>query len=243
MKKSTKIKIIKLIILVSLVLLITGLTIYFLPILKNLNTQEGQLQFKEKVNQSKILGFLILLGLEIAQIILAVLPGEPVEVLAGICFGTFWGTIFLMFSIFITTVLIYVLVKKNGKKFICEFFSKEQVEKIENSKLFQDEKKIEMVMILLFLIPGTPKDLFVYIGGLLSIKSSRFIAIATLLRFPSIISSTIAGNNLLGGKWQVSILAYVITFLITFLIIFIINKCDKNKISEEVIESIKNKEI
>lgn len=243
MKKSTKIKIIKLIILVSLVLLITGLTIYFLPILKNLNTQEGQLQFKEKVNQSKILGFLILLGLEIAQIILAVLPGEPVEVLAGICFGTFWGTIFLMFSIFITTVLIYVLVKKNGKNFICEFFSKEQVEKIENSKLFQDEKKIEMVMILLFLIPGTPKDLFVYIGGLLPIKSSRFIAIATLLRFPSIISSTIAGNNLLGGKWQVSILAYVITFLITFLIIFIINKCDKNKISEEVIESIKNKEI
>ena len=243
MKKSTKIKIIKLIILVSLVLLITGLTIYFLPILKNLNTQEGQLQFKEKVNQSKILGFLILLGLEIAQIILAVLPGEPVEVLAGICFGTFWGTIFLMFSIFITTVLIYVLVKKNGKKFICEFFSKEQVEKIENSKLFQDEKKIEMVMILLFLIPGTPKDLFVYIGGLLPIKSSRFIAIASLLRFPSIISSTIAGNNLLGGKWQVSILAYVITFLITFLIIFIINKCDKNKISEEVIESIKNKEI
>ncbi|CDB32020.1 uncharacterized conserved protein [Clostridium sp. CAG:575] len=171
------------------------------------------------------------------------MPGEPVEVLAGICFGTFWGTIFLMFSIFITTVLIYVLVKKNGKKFICEFFSKEQVEKIENSKLFQDEKKIEMVMILLFLIPGTPKDLFVYIGGLLPIKSSRFIAIATLLRFPSIISSTIAGNSLLGGKWQVSILAYVITFLITFLIIFIINKCDKNKISEEVIESIKNKEI
>lgn len=243
MKKSTKIKIIKLIILVSLVLLITGLTIYFLPILKNLNTQEGQLQFKEKVNQSKILGFLILLGLEIAQIILAVLPGEPVEILAGICFGTFWGTIFLMFSIFITTVLIYVLVKKYGKKFICEFFSKEQVEKIENSKLFQDEKKIEMVMILLFLIPGTPKDLFVYIGGLLPIKSSRFIAIATLLRFPSIISSTIAGDSLLGGKWQVSILAYVITFLITFLIIFIINKCDKNKISEEVIESIKNKEI
>ena len=116
MKKSTKIKIIKLIILVSLVLLITGLTIYFLPILKNLNTQEGQLQFKEKVNQSKILGFFILLGLEIAQIILAVLPGEPVEVLAGICFGTFWGTIFLMFSIFIWTVLIYVLVKKYGKK-------------------------------------------------------------------------------------------------------------------------------
>ena len=243
MKQKTKIKILKLIILISLIIIIAGLTIYFLPILKKLNTQQGQIEFKEKVNNNKALGFLILLGLEIAQIVLAILPGEPVEILAGICFGTFWGTIFLMFSIFITTLLIYVLVKKYGKKFIYEFFPKNQVEKIENSKLFKDEKKIEMVMILLFLIPGTPKDLFVYIGGLLPIKPSRFIATATLLRFPSIISSTIAGDSILAGKWQISLLAYIVTFIITFIIILIIKKCDKSKTTEEVFETIKNKKI
>ena len=98
-------------------------------------------------------------------------------------------------------------------------------------------------MIILFLIPGTPKDLLVYIGGLLPIKSSRFILISTLLRFPSIISSTIAGDNILGGKCEVVILAYIITFLITFVVIFIVNKLDKNKVTEDIIESIKNKEI
>ncbi len=243
MSKTKKVKIFKIIILIAVITLIVGLTIYLIPILKNLNTQEGQIQFKEKINDSKMLGFLILLGLQIAQMIIAILPGEPVEILAGICFGKLWGTIFLIASVFITTILIYTLVKKYGRKFIYEFFPKQKVEKIENSKLFKDEKKIEIVMILLFLVPGTPKDLLVYIGALLPIKTSKFIAIATLLRIPSIISSTIAGDNLIEGKWQISILAYAITFAITFLIIIIINKCDKNKITKDIVHSIKNKEI
>ena len=41
---------------------------------------------------------------------------------------------------------------------------KEKVNKLENSKLFKDPQKIETVMALLFLIPGTPKDLLVYRG-------------------------------------------------------------------------------
>ena len=94
-------------------------------------------------------------------------------------------------------------------------------------------------MIILFLIPGTPKDLLVYIGGLLPIKTSRFLAISTLLRFPSIISSTIAGANIIEGQWKAGILAYIITFAITFIVIFIINKLDKNKVTESVIKSMK----
>ena len=95
-------------------------------------------------------------------------------------------------------------------------------------------------MIILFLIPGTPKDLLVYIGALLPIKSSRFIAISTLLRFPSIISSTIAGANIIEGQWKAGILAYAITFVITLIVIFIINKLDKNKLTKDVIKSMKD---
>lgn len=243
MKKTSKIKIIKLITLIGIVLILLIVTAYMLPIIRRLNTPEGQMQFKEKVQQSGIIGVLILFGLEITQVIFAILPGEPIEVLAGICFGPIWGTVFLMTSIFIITCIIYFLVKKYGRKFIYEFFSKEKVNKLENSKLFKDSKKIEMVMIILFLMPCTPKDLLVYIGGLLPIKSSRFILISTLLRFPSIISSTIAGHNILGGEWKIGILSYIITFVITFLVVFIVNKLDKDKVTEDIIESIKNKEI
>lgn len=243
MKKQNKAKIIKLIALIIILAVLVIATIYMMPIMKQINTSEGQTQFKEKITNSGITGMLILFGLELAQVVLAILPGEPVELLAGICFGPIWGTIFLMISVFIVTAMIYFFVKKYGKDFIYEFFPKEKVNKLENSKLFKDHKKLETVMALLFLIPGTPKDLLVYIGGLLPIKTSRFLAIATLLRFPSIISSTIAGDKLLNGQWQISLLAYLITFIITIIVIIIVNKLDKNKVAEDVIKTVKNKEI
>lgn len=243
MKKTNKAKIMKLIALITTIAILVIATIYMIPIIKQINTPEGQAQFKEKITNSGITGMLILFGLELAQVVLAILPGEPVELLAGICFGPIWGTIFLMVSVFIVTAMIYFFVKKYGRDFIYEFFPKEKVNKVENSKLFKDPQKVETVMALLFLIPGTPKDLLVYIGGLLPIKTSRFLALSTLLRFPSIISSTIAGDKLLEGQWKVSILAYVITFAITAIVIFVVNKFDKNKVTEDVIKTIKNKEM
>lgn len=243
MKKINKAKIMKLIALITTIAILVIATIYMIPIIKQINTPEGQTQFKEKITNSGTTGMLILFGLELAQVVLAILPGEPVELLAGICFGPIWGTIFLMVSVFIVTAMIYFFVKKYGRDFIYEFFPKEKVNKVENSKLFKDPQKIEVVMALLFLIPGTPKDLLVYIGGLLPIKTSRFLALSTLLRFPSIISSTIAGDKLLEGQWKVSILAYVITFAITAIVIFVVNKFDKNKVTEDVIKTIKNKEM
>lgn len=240
MKKLNKAKILKLIALILIVVILIAATIYMIPIMKQIKTPEGQSQLKEKITNTGITGILILFGLELAQVVLAVLPGEPIELLAGICFGPIWGTIFLMISVFIVTCIIYFLVKKLGRDFIYEFFSEEKVNKLENSKLFRDEKKIEMVMMILFLIPGTPKDLLVYIGALLPMKSSRFIAISTLLRFPSIISSTIAGENIMLGQWSVVVLAYVVTFLITFIVVIIVNKFDKNKVAEEVIKSMKD---
>lgn len=240
MEKINKAKMIKLIALILVIAILTIATIYMIPIMKEIKTPEGQAQFKEKITNSGITGVLILFGLELAQVVLAILPGEPIEILAGVCFGPIWGTIFLIVSIFIVTCLIYFLVKKFGRDFIYEFFPKEKVDKLENSKLLRDEKKIELVMIILFLIPGTPKDLLVYIGALLPMKSSRFIAISTLLRFPSIISSTILGDNILDGQWKVGLLVYAITFLITFIVIFIVNKIDKNKVTEDVIKSMKS---
>ena len=81
--------------------------------------------------------------------------------------------------------------------FIYDFVSKEKIEKIENSKLFQNPKTIRFLIFILFFIPGTPKDLLTYIAALLPIKPMEFIIISTIARFPSVISSTWAGASLL----------------------------------------------
>lgn len=149
------------------------------------------------------------------------------------------GTLFITISVFITTTIIVLLVKKYGKDFIYNFFDKKRIDKIENSKLFKNTKTIEILVCILFFIPGTPKDLMVYLGGLLPIKPIRFILISTFVRFPSVISSTLAGANISVGKWEISAIVYLVTFIITGIVIFIINKFDKKKITKETIEILK----
>ncbi len=234
-----KIKIFKVTMTILAISIIVGITLYMFPVMKELSTKEGQIAFKEKVSSSGILGLLMLLVLQIAQIFLIIIPGEPIEILAGMCYGPIWGTVFIMASAGIISVIIFFLVRKYGKKFVYNFCDKEKVTKIENSKLFKNPKKIEMIMLILFLLPGTPKDLLVYIAGLLPIKPIRFVLISVFARFPSVISSTLAGANLAIGDWKRSIIMYVGIVLIAMIIILIANKFDKDKLAEKAIKTIK----
>ena len=237
--KSKKKKIINLIVLGIVIAVFIGAIIYLAPVMKNISITEGQLAFKEKIDKLGILGLLMLFGLEVAQIFFVVIPGEPIELLAGMCYGTIGGTIFITVSVLITTTILFFLVRKFGKKIVYESFSKEKVDKLENNKLLRDPKKVEWIMTILFFIPGTPKDLLVYIGGLLPIKPLRFILISTFARFPSVISSTIAGEGLVNGNIKKSVIAYVITFVLTALILILINIFDKNKETKETLRALK----
>ena len=203
MSRENKVKIFKIFLAIIVLSLFLGIIIYLFPIMKDLSTLEGQITFKEKVENSGILGLLSLFGLQVAQIFLIIVPGEPIEILAGMCYGSLCGTVFIMLSACIISTTIFLLVRKFGRKFVYDFCDKSKVEKIENSKVFQNPKKIEFIMLILFLIPGTPKDLLVYVAGLLPIKPLKFIIISTFARFPSVITSTLAGENV--AKRQLAI--------------------------------------
>ena len=239
MSKKDKVSMFKIILVIMVLAICVGITIYLFPVMKNLYTPEGQVEFKEKVANSGFLGMLALFGLQLAQMFLFIVPGEPIEILAGMCYGAFWGTIFIIVSALIVSTAIFYLAKKYGRKFVCLFCDEAKIVKIENSKTFQNPKKIEIIMLILFLIPGTPKDLLVYIAGLLPIKPMRFILISTFARFPSIISSTLAGANLAVGDWKTGIILYGGVILITTVIIYLFQKYDKHNLTKEAIDTIK----
>ena len=234
--KTKKLKIV--IFTISLVICVLA-TIYLFPIIIKLTNAEGRLEFREKIANLGPLGVLMLFGLEFAQMFLFILPGEPIEILAGMCYGYIFGTLFIMLSSLLISTFIFFLVKKVGKDFVYEFCSKEKVNKIENSKVFKNTKRIEIIMIILFLIPGTPKDFLVFVAGLVPINPIRFLLMSTVARFPSVISSTIAGASLVNGNLKAAIISYVVTFLIISIGIIILNKLDKNKLTKSAIESIK----
>ena len=237
--KKQKVKVFKLTMTILAIAIIVGIIIYMFPVMRKLSTKEGQLAFKEKVSSSGILGLLMLFALQVAQIFLIIIPGEPIEILAGMCYGPIWGTIFIMVSAGIISTIIFSLVRKYGKRFVYNFCDKEKVAKIENRKLLKNPNKIVKIMFILFLLPGTPKDLLAYIAGLLPINPVKFVLISVFARFPSVISSTLAGANLAVGDWKKSIVMYLSIVFVAIIVILIANKFDKDKLAEKAIKTIK----
>ena len=112
-----KTKIFKIIISIITISIIIGIIIYLFPIMMKLSTIDGKIEFKNKVSNAGILGVLSLFALQVAQIFLIIIPGEPIEILAGMCYGGLWGTVFIMVSVLIIATTIFFLVRKLGRKF------------------------------------------------------------------------------------------------------------------------------
>lgn len=240
MKKNTKKTFLKILtILVSLsILIFVAWELY--PTMKNLSTVEGRNAFKQEISNMGIKGVLILYLLEAVQMIFVILPGEPIEILYGMCYGSLGGAILLTLAVFINTIIVYALVKKYGRKLLVFFFSEDRIKKIENSKLLKKRSRIEYIIVLLFFLPGTPKDLLLYIGPLLPIEKKKFIAISTFVRFPSVITSTIAGSNIVEGNLWITIGIYILTAIIISIVMFLQKHKKKGKKEEynEIIEDI-----
>lgn len=236
MKDREKIKIAKIILTIVIIIGVVIFLWKLAPLVLDLTTKEGQIAFKNKIKDMGISGILLLFGLQLLQMLLVILPGEPFEVLAGMCYGTWGGTLFITISVFITTTIIFFTVRKLGKKYLYNFFKREKVDKLMKSKAIKKSRNLEMILCILFFLPATPKDLIVYIGGLLPIKPLRFILISTFVRFPSVITSTIVGSNITKGNWEISLIIYASTLVIAMLIIYLVSLKDENK---EIIDIIK----
>lgn len=221
-------KIIHVLVLIIAIALLIFVSFKLFPMFTNLGTPEGQAKFQQDITSQGLEGILYLLGLQLLQILVPILPGEPIELLAGMCYGTFGGLILIFVGAFLSSCIIFFAVRTFGKNFIDTFLGKDKVEEIEKSKFFANSKKIEFFMFIAFLIPGTPKDLLTYVAGLLPIRASRFLLISTFARFPSVITSTFAGANLVSGNLHITIITYVVTLLFCGICLYFYKKHNKS---------------
>lgn len=148
------------------------------------------------------------------QVVVAFVPGEPLEIGAGYAFGAIEGTLLCLIGICIGSFIVFGLVKKFGIKLVEAFFS---MEKIKSLKFLQNKKRVATIVFLMFFLPGTPKDLLTYFVGVTDIKPSHFALICIFARIPSVITSTIGGSFLGLKKYIFAILVFSVTLLISLL--------------------------
>lgn len=145
------------------------------------------------------------------QVVIAFLPGEPLELAAGYLFGPWLGMALCLAGSAAGTLAACVLTRKLGMRFVRRFFSEDEIAR---ASWLADSRRLEAVMFAVFLIPGTPKDLLTYVAALTRCPIARIVAITTVGRIPSVATSTFTADLAAAGSWHLVALALVGTALL-----------------------------
>ena len=223
MKEKLKNKKILLYIVVAVIFLVASvfLCIYITPSLTALNNADARDAFKEKIEGLGIVGVLIMLFIQILQVFVAFIPGEPVEILMGVMYGTVGGLLLSLLGCAIGSSLVFLAMRKFGQPLFEFFFEKKQLDRF---AFLKNSKKLELFTFILFFIPGTPKDVLTYFAPLTPIDFKIFLLITIFARIPSIITSTYAGSSILEGNIIKTVLIFGATAIIGITGIIVGNK-------------------
>nr|WP_315019597.1 TVP38/TMEM64 family protein [uncultured Aminipila sp.] len=167
---------------------------------------------KNFVENYGIFGALIFIAFQVIQIVVAIIPGEPIQIAGGYIYGTLGGFTLSTIGIMMGSIIAFLISRKFGLP-VVKIFIKEE-------KLFYYKDKFEskkglLIIFLLCLIPGIPKDVLVYAVGLTLIRFRIFFAIYFFARIPAGILASYMGAQL----GQNNIIGFIVTGVIVMIIL------------------------
>lgn len=196
---------------IFLFLLLSALIFFFAgkPLIRFAQEPE---RFRAWVDEQGVLAPIAFLGMLILQIVVAAIPGEPLEIAAGYAFGALEGTLLCLFGAFLGRVAVFLLVRRFGARAVDVFFP---LEKLNTLSFLQNKKRLTLWVFFLFFLPGTPKDLLCYVVGLTDLPLKSWLLICAIAPFPSIVTSTIGGDALGMGNYMFALVVFVVTMAIS----------------------------
>ncbi len=199
--------------LVILAVVILGAVTWFVgrPMVQFAENPEA---FRAWVDSKGPWGRVLFVGMVIFQVLVALIPGEPLEIVAGYAFGAVEGTLLCLLATTLGGTMVFLLVRKWGVRVLELYFPPERIESL---RFMQNTPKVRVIAFFLMFLPGTPKDLLSYFMGLTKIRLGEWIVLSTVARIPSIITSTVGGNALGGQDYRLAVIVFAVTLGVSLL--------------------------
>lgn len=169
-------------------------------------------QFRQWIQQQKLGGQAVYVGMVALQVLAAIIPGEPLEIAGGYAFGAVEGTLLCLLGGAVGSLLVLCLVRRFGLPVVEVFFSREKLRTI---RFLKHSSRRTLLFLVIFMVPGTPKDLLCYFAGLTDIPFPVLLLICTLGRLPAIVTSTIGGSALGSQRYLLAGLVFLLTLLLS----------------------------
>ena len=193
--------------LIALFVLMAVVCVAIAPLILELTEPGGVERVVQDVRNAGPGGVLILLGMQFLQVVVAFIPGEVVQVAAGMMYGPWGGAAVVLVGCVISSAFVFFIVHKLGAPFVRAMIPEKWMGKLED---FEGTDKLDVMVFVLFLIPGLPKDVFTYLVPLTDMSMRNFLVLSTVGRIPGILMSTLAADGLMEGDIMRSVLLFLV---------------------------------
>ena len=211
-------RVIALLKLFVLIFIMIGLPIILFLMFRNtLFNKDYLLNIPNKLEDFKTFAFIPLIILQIVQIIVCFIPGQPIQFASSYLYGILGGYLISIIGALIGSTITYFLARFLGNESLHLIFGEQKVSSYVR-KL--NSKRSYMLIFLIYLIPGIPKDFVSYVAGVSNIRLRPFLVLSTLGRTPGIIESLLFGafladKNYIGLVIVVAVSLSILWFCIT----------------------------
>ena len=177
--------------LAILIFIIVGLpVILFFTCRDTLFNKEWLENLPEFIMQYKGYAAAVLTGIQILQVIICIIPGQPIQLAASYLFGVLKGYLISIGGAFIGAFIAFFIARALGKDSLEAIFGEEKVN--DYHRKLNSGKGLTAVL-LIYLIPGVPKDLVAYVAGISDMRLRPFLIVSTIGRSPGMLGSLLIG--------------------------------------------------
>ena len=180
--------------------------------------------FQAIISSIGIWGWFALICIQFVQVVMIVIPSGPIQVLGGALFGPWMALGAFIIGTVLGSAAIFALVRQFGHRVVRFFIGERDILKYE---FLKDSKKLNLLVFVLYLIPGT-KDVLTYLFALTPIRWLHFILISMAVRIPQTFMLVLAGDYMIHGEWM-NVLAIAVFIAVLILIGIAIQKAWRHK--------------
>ncbi len=142
-------------------------------------------------------GPLVNIALNIAQVLLAPLPGQFIGMANGYLYGVWLGTLYSMVGLVVGTTLAIGLARWFGRPLVERLVDAQRLARWDRLA----DRRGPLFFFLVFLFPFLPDDLVCFLIGLSSLSIPRMVVLAALGRLPGVFASCWVGAHAARLAW------------------------------------------
>lgn len=167
-------------------------------------------QVRDKLLDLGFRGYFTIALLSMMQILIAFLPAEPIQVLAGVSFGLPLGILWCAVGVLMGNSVIFLLYKFYGNG-VKQYFVKNLHINFEKA---QKSTRFAAIIIILYLLPAIPYGMICFLAASVGMKYHRYIALTMIGSLPSVFIGVGLGNMAMAHSWELSFIIFVVLLIL-----------------------------